>query len=161
MEIFIGIFQDAFFAAIAAIGFAAISNPPRSAFKYCALIAAVGHAARYCMMTFGGFHIVPASLVGAFLIGLLAVWFAPAVKCPPETFAFPSLLPMIPGIYAYRALQAFVFCLTVDGEGAFSHYSYLCGFNGITCCFVILAMVIGQMVPILIFKRKSFSSTRD
>jgi uncharacterized membrane protein YjjB (DUF3815 family) len=32
------IFQDALFAAIAAIGFAAISRPPRRAYVYCALI---------------------------------------------------------------------------------------------------------------------------
>ena len=41
------IFQDALFAAIAAIGFAAISRPPRRAYVYCALIAAVGHSLRF------------------------------------------------------------------------------------------------------------------
>ena len=39
------ILQDALFAAIAAIGFAAISRPPRRAYLWCALIAAVGHKA--------------------------------------------------------------------------------------------------------------------
>ncbi|MDE6366976.1 MAG: threonine/serine exporter family protein, partial [Muribaculaceae bacterium] len=41
------IFQDALFSAIAAIGFAAISNPPRRAYPLCALIAAAGHSIRY------------------------------------------------------------------------------------------------------------------
>ncbi|WP_301707862.1 threonine/serine exporter family protein, partial [uncultured Duncaniella sp.] len=44
------IFQDALFAAIAAIGFAAISRPPRRAYVYCALIAAVGHSLRFVLM---------------------------------------------------------------------------------------------------------------
>ena len=43
-------FQDALFSAIAAIGFAAISNPPRQAYGYCAVIAAIGHSARFLMM---------------------------------------------------------------------------------------------------------------
>ena len=42
MTYLFNILQDGFFAAIAAIGFASISNPPRQAYKYCALIAALG-----------------------------------------------------------------------------------------------------------------------
>lgn len=159
--ILLDILQDALFAAIAGTGFAAISNPPRHALKYCALIAGVGHAARYCMMNLAGMNIVPASLVGALLVGLLAILIAPRVKCPPETFSFPSLLPMIPGIYAYRALQAFLLALSAPTEEAFSHYFYLSEFNGLTCTLVILSMVVGQMIPILLFKRISFSATRS
>ncbi len=160
MEIIWAILQDGFFAALAAVGFAAISNPPRIAIGYCALIAAVGHITRFCLMNYAGLNIVFASLVGALTVGLLAVFFAPRVKCPPETFAYPSLLPMIPGIYAYRTVQAFVLALSTEGEGEFSHYFYLCEFNGLTCGFVILCMVIGQMIPILIFKHITYSATR-
>ena len=46
--------NDGFFAAVAAIGFAAISNPPMRAFKYCALIAAAGHMSRFAMMNYAG-----------------------------------------------------------------------------------------------------------
>lgn len=159
-DIITDIIQDAIFAAIAGTGFAAISNPPRQALKYCALIAGTGHAARYCMMNLASINIVPASLVGAIIVGLLAIIIAPRIKCPPETFAFPSLLPMIPGIYAYRTLQAFILALSATGEDEFDHYFYLCEFNGLTCTFVILAMVVGQMIPILLFKRISFSSTK-
>ena len=42
--------QDALFAAIAAIGFAAISDPPRKAYLYCATIAAAGHSVRFLLM---------------------------------------------------------------------------------------------------------------
>lgn len=113
------------------------------------------------MMNLAGFNIVPASLVGALFIGVLAILIAPRVKCPPETFSFPALLPMIPGIYAYRTIQAFVLALSAPAEEEFSHYFYLCEFNGLTCSFVILAMVLGQMIPILIFKRVSFSATKE
>ena len=105
------IFSDGLLAAVAGIGFGAISNPPRMALKYCGLIAAFGHMTRYCMINLGGMHIVPASLAGAFVVGLLAIICAKRVKCPPETFAFPALLPMIPGIYAYKTIQAFLLAL--------------------------------------------------
>ena len=45
------ILQDAFFAALAAVGFAAISRPPLRAYPYCALIAAIGHSSRFAMMS--------------------------------------------------------------------------------------------------------------
>ena len=44
------ILSDGFFAAIAGIGFGAISDPPLRAFKMIAILAALGHACR-CPMT--------------------------------------------------------------------------------------------------------------
>lgn len=44
------IIQDGAFAAIAAIGFAIISNPPRKAILISALLAAIGHGLRYFLM---------------------------------------------------------------------------------------------------------------
>lgn len=160
MEILLKVIQDAFFAALAAIGFASISNLPRVAYKYCALIAASGHALRFCIVTFLGLHLVWASFLGAFVIGVMAIWFAPKVKCPPEAFSFPSLLPMVPGIYAYKCFQAFLMMLAQPDEEEFLHYSYLLEFNGITCLLVIFAMVVGQIIPIFLFRRISFTATR-
>ena len=100
------ILQDALFAAIAAIGFAAISRPPHRAYLYCAIIAAAGHSLRFWLMnaTYGyGMHIVVATLIATFAIGLLAVFLSPVAHMPAETSLFPSLLPMIPGIYAYNS----------------------------------------------------------
>ena len=55
------ILSDGFFAAIAGIGFGAISDPPLRAFKMIAILAAAGHACRYCLMTFLGVDIATAS----------------------------------------------------------------------------------------------------
>lgn len=104
MQIVTVLLLDMLFSGIAAYGFAAISHPPRRVLKFCALIAALGHVSRYCMINFLHWHLVAASLVGALVVGLLAIIIAPRLKCPPETFSYPSLLPMIPGIYAYRAV---------------------------------------------------------
>ena len=47
------ILSDGFFAAVAAIGFGAISDPPMRAFPVIALLAAVGHALRFVLMQGG------------------------------------------------------------------------------------------------------------
>lgn len=154
------ILADGLFAAIAGIGFGAISNPPRTALIYCGVIAAAGHMARFCLINLCGMHLVPASLAGALAVGLLAIICARKVKCPPETFAFPALLPMIPGIYAYRTVQAFFLALTASGEEQFNHFLYICESNGIICTFTIICMVTGSLIPIYMFKKISFSVTR-
>ena len=67
--IILDIISDGLFAAVAAMGFGSISGPPLRAFPYIAILAAAGHASRYCLMTFLGIDIVSASLVAAFIIG--------------------------------------------------------------------------------------------
>jgi uncharacterized membrane protein YjjB (DUF3815 family) len=157
------ILLDALYSAIAAIGFAAISRPPRRAYKFCALIAAVGHALRFVLMNGGlHMHIVAASAIAAFVIGTLAVLLSPVSKTPAETCLFPALLPMIPGIYAYKTFGGLVMCLvrTADGPEAFNYYFYQFASNGITCLFIIAGMVVGATLPIFMLKKISFQATR-
>lgn len=114
-DIFINIFEDGLFAAIAAIGFSSISNTPQRTYLTCALIAAAGHSIRYVLTLaeFGGMHIIPASTVASFAIGVLAVLFASRIKCPAEVCFFPALLPMIPGMYAARSKPCSPVCITL------------------------------------------------
>lgn len=164
-DVIFKLLSDAAFAAMAAVGFAAISNPPRRAYLYCALIAAGGHSFRFLLMNKAivGLHlnIVLASFLAALLVGVLAVLFSPLVKTPAETCLFPSLLPMIPGMYAYRAFGALVDCLINDIEASFNHYFYLFASNGLTCLFILLAMVVGAVIPIFVLKKISFQATRQ
>lgn len=162
MNYFFCILQDGFFAAIAAIGFASISNPPRRAYAYAALTAAVGHATRYVLThnDLLALHLIAASFIAAFMIGTLAVLLAPHARCPAESFSYPALLPMIPGMYAYRTVEALVLALYHTDREGFARYHYLFASNGLTCTFIVLALVVGVTVPIFLLKRISFHATR-
>ena len=162
MIMIIDFFQDALFASIAAIGFASISNPPRKAYRYCALIAAVGHSIRFLLMLSGGveMHIVAATALASFVTGMVAVLFSTRAKMPAETFLFPSLLPMIPGIYAYKTFGGLVMCLYGSNEAEFLNALYLFADNGLTCLFILLGLVIGANSPIFLLKKISFRATR-
>lgn len=155
------IFQDGLFAAIAAIGFSAISRPPRRAYMWCALIAAAGHATRFVLLSPDvGMHIIPASLISSFLIGLLAVFISPHARIPAETCLFPALLPMIPGIYAYKAFGALALCMMSGQEAQFCHNFYLFAHNALTASGIVMGMVTGGTLPIFMFKKISFRATR-
>lgn len=154
--------QDIIFSAIAAIGFAAISNPPRNAYVYCALIAAAGHSSRFLLMNIPGIemHIVAASTIAAFIIGVLSVIVSPRTRVAAETYLYPALLPMIPGMYAYRCFGGLMMCMLHSSEPAYNHYFYLFTSNGLTCFFILLGMAIGATIPMFLMKSTAFTATR-
>ena len=104
-EFGLSVLFDGFLAAIAAIGFAVISNPPKKAVFIAALLAAVGHACRYYLLHQTLLDLTSSTLIAAFTIGMGSMWFAKLIHCPAEVFSFPSLLPMIPGMYAYKTIS--------------------------------------------------------
>lgn len=154
--------SDAFFSAIAAIGFSAISNPPKKTYLFCALIAAAGHSLRFLLISSDliDMPIIPATTIASFTIGLLAVILSPIAKVPAETFLFPSLLPMIPGIYAYKTFGGLAMCLLHTSQTDFYHYFYLFATNGLVCLVIILGMVIGGTLPVFMLKRIAYRATR-
>lgn len=161
--IWLQILQDAFFAALAAIGFAAISQPPRRAYLYCAIIAAVGHATRFLLMNpdFGiNMHITLATAIASFVIGTLAVFVSPLARMPAETCLYPALLPMIPGIYAYKSIGALALCILGRDEALFNHHFFLFASNAMITLAVLLVMVIGATLPTMLFNKISFRATR-
>lgn len=152
---------DGLFAAAAAIGFAIISNPPRKALVICAILACVGHGVRYFLMhnTSMPLDQVTASTVAGFAIGLLAVPFAMHIHCPAECFAFPSLLPMVPGMFAYKSIRDLINIVRLPSEYT-SEYVTRFFHNSSLTILVMFGMVIGCIIPIFVFHRQSFSVTR-
>ncbi len=160
MEIIIQIAEDGLFAAIAAIGFAAISRPPRRAYIYCALIAAAGHSLRYVLTGQMHANMILSTFIAALLTGILSVAASRRAKFPAETCLFPALLPMIPGIYAYKAFGGLALSLLSESQSGFDHYFSLFAYNGMMCCSLLLCMVAGATLPIFFLKKISFQATR-
>lgn len=156
------IILDALFSAIAAIGFSAISRLPRRAYLYCAVIAALGHSLRFLLMSPDGtgMHIFLATLIASCFIGLLAVFLSPLARTPAEACFFPSLLPMIPGIYAYKTFGGLALCILSNSQEAYNFYYYQFSHNGFICIAILTGMVVGATLPVFMFKKISFQATR-
>lgn len=152
--------QDGFFAAIAAIGFGSISNVPMKAFAGCALLAAMGHATRFALMGCTSCSIIIASFIAALVIGLMSIPFARWWHSPAESLSFPALLPMIPGMYAYRMVEALLRCMTDIPEPDFLHFLYLFCYNGMVCFAIIILMVVGVTLPLFMFGNIPYGVTR-
>ena len=155
------ILSDALFAAVAGVGFGAISDPPLRAFKMIALLAAVGHACRFCLMTYAGLDIATSSLVAALLIGFGSLWLGKKVYCPVTVLYIPALLPRIPGRYAYNMIFSLIMCLQrVNDPEGLRHYMEMFFSNGMITVTVIFLLAAGASFPMFLFPKRAFSLTR-
>ena len=160
MSIFLDLLNDGAFAAVAAIGFASISNPKRSTFWSLGLLAALGHITRFVLMHYCDVHLSLASFAGGLIIGTLSITMATVVNSPAETLSFPALLPMVPGKFAYGSIQALVECMSHRTEEDFNHYFYLLNYNWITCVLTIMLMVVGVTIPLFTFRNHGLMMLR-
>ena len=151
---------DGLFAAIAASGFAVISNPPKRAVVIAALLGAIGHACRFSLLHYAPLDLTVSSLIAAFVIGMLSMVAARLIHCPAEVFSFPALLPMIPGMYAYKAVLALIRFMTNDDEVLLQRFIVEIFRYSLTTLFVMSALVIGVSLAMFIFYKQSFTMTR-
>lgn len=156
-DFFSSILWDGLMAAIAATGFAVISNPPKRAIAVSALLAAVGHAFRFYMMHSWSIDISSATFIAAFTIGMLGVLTAKLVMprgnlrlpLPPADDSRRVCLQDHSGpdaVHAGKPGQETMNRLIVD----------ICK-NGITAFFIIFSLVIGIAIPLLMFKRLNYT----
>lgn len=155
------IISDGLFAAVAGIGFGAISDPPLRAFKMIAILAAVGHACRFCLMTYLGIDIATASLFGGLVIGFGSLWLGKKVFCPMTVLYIPALLPMIPGKFAYNMVFSLIMCLqSMNEPDMLDKYMRMFFSNTLIASTVIFMLAVGATFPMFLFPRRAFSLTR-
>lgn len=155
------IISDGLFAAIAGIGFGAISDPPLRAFKMIAILAAFGHACRFCLMTYLGLDIATASLIAGLVIGFGSLWLGKKVYCPMTVLYIPALLPMIPGKFAYNMVFSLIMCLqSINEPDLLDKYMRMFFSNTLIATTVIFMLAVGATFPMFLFPRRAFSLTR-
>lgn len=159
--IVLDILADGAFAGVAAIGFGAISDPPLRAFPSIALLAAIGHALRFCLMTYLGVDITTASLCASFAIGMGSMLLGKRIYCPMTALYIPALLPMIPGMYAYKIVFSLImFMQHLQVPELQQKYMMDLFTNTIITCSVIFMLAVGATIPLFLFVNRAFSMTR-
>ncbi|EGU41050.1 threonine/serine exporter family protein [Vibrio scophthalmi] len=150
LELLIGLLNDMFFAAIPAVGFALVFNVPQKALIYCALGGAIGHGSRYLMMHFG----VPiewASFFAATLVGMIGVYWSRKLFAHPKVFTVASLIPMVPGVFAFKAMIALV---ELNHRGFEPQLLEMLTTNFLKAMFIIAGLAVGLAMPGLLFYRR-------
>ena len=130
------ILTDGFFAAVAGIGFGAISDPPLRAFKMIAILAALGHACRFCLMTYLGVDIATGSLFAGLVIGFGSLWLG-------------------------KKVYSLIMCLqNVNDPDKLDKFMSMFFSNTLIASTVIFMLAVGATFPMFLFPHRAFSLTR-
>ncbi|GAB6263773.1 threonine/serine exporter family protein [Photobacterium sp. R1] len=141
---------DMALAAIPAVGFAMVFNVPVRALKYCALAGAIGHGCRFVLMH-QAMPIEWASFFAAMLVGMTGILWSRRLVAPPHVFTVAAVIPMVPGVYAFKTMIALV---EINQQGYSQALWQSMVANGITAVFTIAALAIGLAMPGLMFYRR-------
>ncbi|MGY3925979.1 threonine/serine exporter family protein [Aeromonas simiae] len=141
--------KDAFWSAIPAVGFAMIFNVPPRLLKYCAMGGALAHSLRTLLIHSGG-PIEWATLAAATTVGFVCVYWARRLLVPRPVFSVASIIPMIPGSFAFKAMISIVE-LNINGFSLTLLESAL--ENGLKALFIVAALSFGLAIPSLVVYR--------
>lgn len=153
MDFLFTIVQDAFWSSLAALGFAMLFNVPSRALFWCALAGALGHATRTLLIESGA-EIAPATLVGASVVGFYAMGLARYFKMPSVVFSVSGVIPMVPGVFAFRTMISMLRISTAKSDTALEEALFSAFQNGIITGLVLAALAAGIAAPTLLFERR-------
>ena len=151
----------AFWGGFAALGFAILFNVPQRTLVMIWGMGAVGVLAKFLLLGFE-VNIALSSLVGAALIGILSVYAAHNKQAPPLVFSIPSVIPMVPGAFAYRMMLG---CMELAGTTSNSQ-TYLKTLaettnNGLKAIFILIALSAGVAIPMLVTRKDTFKRIKS
>jgi len=154
------ILEKGLWFGFAALGFAVLFNVPQRTLLVIWLIGAAGGMLKLVLMQCN-ISIVIASFLGASLVGILSVSAAHNKHAPPLVFSIPSVIPMVPGAFAYRMMLGLIKLsgTTVSSDSYFQTLAETTS-NGLKAMFILLALAVGVAIPMLISRKETIKKIR-
>jgi len=152
------VLSKAFWCGWGAIGFGILFNvPPRTLFALW-IGGAIGGFLKFTLLqlTVG---VVFASFVGATAVGMLSIPIAHFRHVPPMIFAIPAVIPMIPGVFAYRTMLGLIKLTGAIGPDYTTIMSDTVN-NGVKTLFIIMSLALGVSVPMHVMRQESAKNIR-
>lgn len=157
--ILLDILSKSFWSGMAAIGFAILFNVPhRTVFTIWAL-GAIGGIVKFTAMS-SDIGIVFASFLGATAIGILSVQMAHLQKTPPLIFSIPSVIPMVPGFFAYKMMLGLIALTSMKNTDTYLQTLIETVNNGAKMTFILISLATGVAIPMLLSRKDSFKKSK-
>ena len=151
--------QKSIWCGVAAVGFGILFNVPRRTLWAIALLGLAGGVTKFTVLLYGN-GIIIASLLASIIVGFLSIPAAHRKHSPPMIFAIPSVIPMVPGAFAYRTMLGLI---NLTGNVTSETYSTLMQEtvnNGLKTLFVLMSLAVGVFFPMLISRRETIKQIR-
>ena len=97
-----------------------------------------------------GLPIEWATLAASSLVSLMFVYLSRRLIAPRPVFTVASIIPMIPGKYAFNTIIA---VLSMNSQGVSQHLINAALDNGLKTLFILMALSFGLAIPPLIIYR--------
>ena len=137
----------------AALGFAVLFNVPQRTLLMIWLLGATGGLVKLAMLALG-LGPVMASMLGASTIGVLSIPAAHNKHAPPMVFSIAAVIPMVPGVFAYRTMIGLV-QLTGEVGSAYQQALSETINNGAKAVFILMALAVGVALPNIVMRKES------
>ena len=150
----------AFWCGFAALGFGVLFNaPPRTLLAIWLGGFLAGFIKFASLQTIPGSGVILCSFISAVVVGIASIPVAHSRHVPPMIFAIPSVIPLVPGVFAYRTMLGL---MKLSGSIG-SEYSQVISdtvHNGVITLFVVMALSLGVAVPMHITTKESVKKIR-
>ena len=140
-------------AAPAALGFAVLFNVPPRALIVCCALAVLAMALRNGLVA-NGADLVVGTLAAAVVVGVLAQVIARRTGQVSSIYAISAVIPLVPGTFMYRAVQAMLRIATLPATAHGNALLEQAGVNAIRAAMILLAITIGIAAPRLLWPRR-------
>ncbi|MBN2167582.1 MAG: threonine/serine exporter family protein [Marinilabiliaceae bacterium] len=147
-------FEKGIWFGLAAIGFAILFNVPVRTLKLIFIIGAIGGLTK-TLCLFIGINVILSSFAGSVFIGTISIFAAHTLHAPPMVFAIPSVIPMVPGVFAYRMMLGLMQLSGKVPENMFNQVLSNTISNGLNATFILLSLALGVAVPFLITRKET------
>lgn len=141
---------NSLWAAIPAVGFGMIFNVPRSTLPLCAVGGAVTYGFREILLS-NHLSIELATFIATTAIGIIGVFWSRRYAMPRPVYTVPSIIPMIPGTYAYEMMISLV-TMNTDGVTDTLLSSFIQ--NGLHAISILFAIAFGLVLPSMYYTKR-------
>lgn len=146
MAEWINILFKAFWCGWAAVGFGILFNVPMKNLWAIWIGGAIVGLVKFCVLFFSPSSVIIASFIASLLLSVYCMIIARKLHEPELIFAIPSVIPLVPGVFAYRTMLGFI-KLSGNIGADFSHILNETVHNGTVTLFIILSFTIGVIIP--------------
>lgn len=148
-DLIIKLILESMFASIASVGFAMVFNVPKHTLIYCAVGGAITYVSRTIFLHLGlGIEI--STFLAATFIGIIALKWSRKYLIPRPVYTVASIIPMIPGTYAFAAMISLV---DMNSHGVTQELINIFIQNGLKAVSILGAISFGLALPSLYFMR--------
>ncbi|OOG76813.1 threonine/serine exporter family protein [Algoriphagus sp. A40] len=136
----------------AAFGFGVLFNAPKRCLWMILVVGFLGGVVKFGLMLpeiDGG--IVFSTFAASLVIGFTGVYLGNWKRFIPMMITIPSVIPLVPGAFAYKAMLGLMELSRIPDE----NYGQIVNqaiYNGAMTLFILLAITLGVTIPLLIFK---------